>query len=51
MTVLDKCAQSINCVINSLKNNLCWCHSFTYLDNKDVDRKLSSVNLASMKVR
>ena len=51
MTILDKCAQRINCVINSLKNNPYWYHSFICGDNKGVDRKLMWVNLASIKVR
>jgi hypothetical protein len=49
--VLDKSAQSINCVINSLKSNFCGYHSFIYSDNHGVRRKLMWVNLASMKAR
>jgi hypothetical protein len=49
--VLDKCEQSINCSIKSLKNNICWFHSFVYGANKGVDRKLLWTNLCSMKIR
>jgi hypothetical protein len=51
VNVLDKSAQSINCVINSLKSNLCWYHSFIYGDNHGVERRLLWVNLASMRAR
>jgi hypothetical protein len=44
VTVLDKSEQSINCVINSLKYNFCWYHSFVYGDNKGVDRKQAALD-------
>ena len=50
VTVLDKSAQSITCVINSFKSNFCWYHSFVYGDNQGVERKMWA-NLASMKAR
>jgi hypothetical protein len=51
VTVLDKSHQSINCVIKAIKDNLCWCHSFIYGDNKGMDRKLLWNNLVSMKAK
>ena len=51
VTVIDKCDQSINCCIKSLKNNLCWFHSFVYGANKGLDRKLLWTNLGAMKTK
>jgi hypothetical protein len=51
VTVIDKCDQSINCCIKSLKTNLCWFHSFVYGANKGLDRKLLWSNLSAMKTK
>jgi hypothetical protein len=50
-SVIDKCEQSIQCFIKSLKHNTYWFHSFVYGANKGVERKLLWASLASMKGR
>ena len=51
ITVIDKCDQSINCYIKSLKHNLCWFHFFVYGANKGLDRKMLWTNLGAMKIK
>jgi hypothetical protein len=51
VSVLEKSAQSITCVVNSVKEKFRWFHTFVYAANQLVDGRPLWQELSSMKTR